>query len=146
MLCCSLMDWRSRQDTTPQISRSGAQQHHPCLLTVMHCMQGKHQKPQQPSDKKIYRFKLHNKKCKEHFSVRLSHPLSYIAWILMWSVKQQRRLVISFRYFDVNEIKNSCTRETTMRQPPQKAAYPSEGHVSVPLCKEEQDEHCQSYK
>lgn len=52
MLCCSLMDWRSKQDTTPQISRSGAQQHHPCLLTVMHCMQGKHQKPQQPSDKK----------------------------------------------------------------------------------------------
>lgn len=49
MLWRSLMEDRSRQDTTQQISSIGRQQHQPCLLAVSHCMQGKHHRAQQPS-------------------------------------------------------------------------------------------------
>ena len=59
-----------------------------------------------------------SKKLKEHFFIRVWHDFNCTSLIMMWSVKQQRGLLISFRCIGVDGINNRCTRGATMRRPP----------------------------
>lgn len=78
----SLMEERSKHDTTQQTSSSGMQKHQPCSLAVWHCMQGKQKRPQQPWGQKRRKKRwLHKLWLKTLRSLDMQ-----ICWILGWDL------------------------------------------------------------
>jgi len=59
-----------------------------------------------------------SKKLKEQFFIRIWHEFSCTFLIMIWSVKWQRGLLISFSCIGVDGIINRCTRGATLRRPP----------------------------